>query len=162
MSNPAASRVLRRLIERCPVMNCLLTLILGVTFMACAFVGAFSPDFMSMALSPTQVMFLFFGGIVALSSALRGAENEARWTCSVLGVMYAFLGLGTMLSGAGYANPEGVFIQTDHVLRIIQGHFELTAADGVRNLLLGAFALFVGFSHWGSNSQYHFSDMEAS
>lgn len=141
-------------------MNCLLTLILGVIFMACAFVGAFSPDFMGMAFSPTQVMFLFFSGIVALSSGLRGLDNEARWTCSVLGVMYAFLGLGVMLSGPGYANPEGLFIQTNHVLRIIQGHFELTTADGVRNLLLGAFGLFVGFSHWSSNSQYHYSDME--
>lgn len=142
-------------------MNCLMVLILGLVFMATAFIGVFSPDFMGMALSPTQIMFIFFSGIVALMAGLRGSEPEASMTASVLGVMYTFLGLGTLLSAPGYANPEGIFINTNHVFRLIQGHFELTTADGIRNLLMGVFAIFVGFSHWNSESGYHYSDAGA-
>lgn len=139
-------------------MNCLMVLILGIVFLATAFVGTFAPEFMGMALSPTQVMFVFFSGIVALAAGLRRSQAESGMTASVLGVMYIFLGLGTLISGPGYANPEGLFINSNHVFRVIQGHFELTTADGIRNLLFGVFALSVGFGHWNSESGFHYSD----
>jgi uncharacterized membrane protein len=121
------------------------TSILGALFCLTAIIGFFSPAFMGMVLTPLHDVILLLTGVIALYFGGNGTEFECRRVCQVIGVVFTLLGVATLMSSAGTATPEGLEIQSKHVLKLLPGSLEYTGADGVRNLIFGIMALVAGF-----------------
>lgn len=119
--------------------------ILGAVLCLTALVGFFNNDFMRMDLSPLHDGFLLLMGAISLYYGIQGTEFEARYLCRTMGIVFALLGAATFFAGAGHATAGGVDIISDHVLRIIPGHLEYTAADGARDLCVGFIGMLAGF-----------------
>jgi hypothetical protein len=122
-----------------------ITIVVGAILCLTGLVGFIAPEFMRMALNPLHDVFLLLVGAITLYFGISGTEFQARNTCRVVGVLFALLGVATLLAGSGLANPGNVSLQADHVLKLIPGHLEYTTADGIRDLLTGILGLVAGF-----------------
>lgn len=121
------------------------TILIGALLCLTAIIGFFNHSFMRMDLNPLHDSMLLLLGAVALYFGFSGTEFQARYTCRVLGILFAALGLITLLAGHGVATAGNVNIAADHVLKLIPKHLEYTTADGVRDLLVGIIGVVAGF-----------------